>query len=198
MSEQIRWLWLIILVIFFIACGDSRISPNVKLDTASRHVLNGMKLLEAGKIKAPLAEFLRALELEPEYAPAYVGLGLVYGFQSDYVQAMEKMNKADLYARNREQNLKANVGFMRVYLMGREEISQKWLKKIEEHFQKAVEMAPGAPEPFFYMGLAYKLSFRFEKARKHFIQVIELDKEYAKAAAEEYSVIQKIERNVCK
>ncbi len=196
MREQIRWLWYIFLVVILIGCSDLRRAADVKLDTASRHVLNGMKLLEAGKVEAPLAEFSRALELDPQYAPAYVGLGLVYGFKSVYDTAMKKMSAAGLYARNDEQHLMIHIGFMRLYLMGREEISQHWLKKIEEQFHKAVLIDPEAPEPFFYMGLAYKFSFCFDDARKQFIRVIELDKEFAKAAAEEYAIIQKIERDL--
>lgn len=196
MRGQIRWLLFFLTVIILFACDSSRMPTDVRLDTASRHVSNGMKLLDAGKIEAPLAEFSRALELEPKYAPAHVGLGLVHGFKSDYYKAMENMNAADLYAMGQEQDLLVNIGFMRIFLMGREQISENWLKKIEERFQKAIQLTPEAPEPYFYMGLAYKLSLRFDEARKQFIRVIELDKEYVKAAAEEYAIIQKIERKV--
>lgn len=174
------------------SCIPEIIPQDALLDTPTRHYNNGMKLLQAGKINASYAEFSRALELDMEYAPGYVGLGLVEGLKGDITDAMEKMAVAKLYTRNRYESMMVHVGSMRVYIMGREKISRNWLEHVEKYYERSILLAPDFPDPYFVMGLAYKISWMPDKALEQFLRVVEINKEFSQEALEQISEIQNI------
>jgi len=76
------------------ACSTMPIEENTWLDTPRNHVNNGNILLKAGKIDDAFREFSRAKELDANYPPAYVGLGLVYGVKGDDETSSVYMKKA--------------------------------------------------------------------------------------------------------
>ena len=82
---------------------------------------------------------------------------------------------------------------MTLNLMGREVLASNWLEQVEDHFKAALDAVPTSSEAFFYMGVAYKMAYRFQDAAVHFMRVIELDGEFVREASAEYDVIQKIE-----
>jgi hypothetical protein len=92
-----------ICIFLFSACGPISAYHHATLDTPSRHVDNGMKFLQINKIDAAVLEFSRATELDPEYAPAYTGLGLAYGRMGDFVKGYEFIELAAKKARGYEQ-----------------------------------------------------------------------------------------------
>jgi hypothetical protein len=92
-----------ICIFFLSACGPISSYHHTALDTPSRHVANGMKFLQINKLDAAVLEFSRATELDPEYAPAYSGLGLAYGRMGDFVKGYEFMELANKKARGYEQ-----------------------------------------------------------------------------------------------
>ena len=60
--------------------------------------------------------------------------------------------------------------------------------------QDAVRIDENRPEPYYYMGLGYKVSYEFRKAAAEFTRVLSIDKALAAEADREYAVIQRIER----
>ena len=92
-----------ICIFLFSACGPISSYRHTALDTPSRHVDNGMKFLQIDKIDAAVLEFSRATELDPEYAPAYTGLGLAYGRMGNFVKGYEFIESASKKARGYEQ-----------------------------------------------------------------------------------------------
>lgn len=181
-------------LLFLYACGPKAMAPQAELDTPEHHVVNGNKLLKAGKIDAAFREFNRAKELNPKFSPAYVGLGLVEGLRDDFKNSLKTMKKARKYARGDEQKIAVNVGFMRIYIMGKENVDKNWLKLVEKAFDKAVLISKDVSAPYFYMGLAYKMSYKFRQAVDQFSRVLELDNGYIAEADKEYALVQKIER----
>jgi len=181
-------------LLFLYACGPKAMAPKAELDTPEHHVVNGNKLLKTGKIDAAFREFNRAKELNPKFSPAYVGLGLVEGLKDDFKNSLKTMKKARKYARGDEQKIAVNVGFMRLYIMGKENVDKNWLKLIEKEFDKAVLISKDVSAPYFYMGLAYKMSYKFRQAVDQFSRVLELDNGYIAEADKEYALVQKIER----
>ncbi|MFO8085601.1 MAG: hypothetical protein R6U27_14940 [Desulfobacterales bacterium] len=179
-------------LLFILSCIPEIIPYESMLDTPARHYKNGMKLFQAGKIEASKSEFYRSLEIDQEFAPGFVGLGLISGLRGDYSDAIEKMVLADLYTRNRSEIAMVHVGFMRIYLMGREKISTDWLKNIEEHFEKAVLLAHEIPEPYYYMGFAYKAALELDKAAEQFVHVMNMKKDFVSEASEQLSTIQEM------
>ncbi len=85
------------------ACGPISAYHHAMLDTPSRHVDNGMKFLQINKTDAAVLEFSRASELDPEYAPAYTGMGLAYGRMGDFVKGYEFIELAAKKARGYEE-----------------------------------------------------------------------------------------------
>jgi len=161
-SNKLNLILTICLLLLLSACGLKE-GPQPLLDTPGRHATNGVRLLKAGKIEPANYEFGRAKELSPSFSPAYVGLGLVYGFKNDFKNGFEAMNKAERLAQGKFQKIAVQVGMMRLY------------------------------EPYYYMGIAYKMANKFQKAAKQFVKVIDLDKAYAEEADNEYSTIRWVE-----
>jgi tetratricopeptide (TPR) repeat protein len=192
--RKIFFVLVTISVLFLFACGPKAMAPKAELDTPEHHVTNGNKLLKAGKIDIAYDEFNRAKELNPKFSPAYVGLGLVEGFRNDFIKGLKTMKTAKKYARGDEQKIAVNVGFMRLYIMGKENVDKNWLKLVEEEFDKAILIAKDVSEPYFHMGLAYKMSYKFREAVDQFSRVLELDNGYIAEADKEYALVQKIER----
>lgn len=93
----------VICIFFFSACGPISSYHHTAIDTPSRHVDNGMKFMQNNKIEAAVSEFSRATELDPEFAPAYTGLGLAYGRMGDFVKGYEFIGLAADKARGYEE-----------------------------------------------------------------------------------------------
>ncbi len=176
------------------ACGPKAMAPEAELDTPGHHVKNGHKMLKTGKIDGAFREFNRAKELDPKYSPAYVGLGLVYGIRGEYENGFKQLKIANKYADGNKQKINVNVGDMRLFIMGRDKIDKDWLEEVESKFKRSIKIDPEVSAPYFYMGIAYKMSFEFQQAAGQFSKVLDLDKEFVKEADEEYAVIQKIQR----
>ncbi len=176
------------------ACGPKAMAPEAELDTPGHHVKNGHKMLKTGKIDGAFREFNRAKELDPKYSPAYVGLGLVYGIRGEYENGFKQLKIANKYADGNKQKINVNVGDMRLFIMGRDKINKDWLEEVESKFKRSIKIDPEVSAPYFYMGIAYKMSFEFQQAAGQFSKVLDLDKEFVKKADEEYAVIQKIQR----
>ena len=115
----LRYLSLICLMLL-VSCGPETILLRPSLDSPSQHVDNGYKLMAYGKTEAAMREFKRSIELDENYASAYVGLGIVYGMQEDLVQGRAMMEKAKALARNEEQRNEVEMGFERLDFIEKE------------------------------------------------------------------------------
>lgn len=78
------------------------------LDSPSRHVDNGMKLLRIDKFDAAVLEFSRARELDPYFAPAYTGLAIAYSKMGELDKGYEFIELAQKNARGSEQESAVN------------------------------------------------------------------------------------------
>lgn len=181
-------------MLFLLGCGPKAMSPKAALDTPRHHVANGYTLLDAGKINSASGEFSRAIALGPKYAPAHIGLGLAYGYGEDFSHGLKSMAAARNYAKGGEEKVAVNIGYMRLYIMGRESITKDWLNLSEREFRAAKKTANDSPGPYYYMGLAYKAAYRFNLAIEQFTRVLSLDGRYVSEADREYALLQKIKR----
>ncbi len=193
-NKKIFFILAVVSFFFFYSCAPKPMAPKAELDTPEHHVTNGNKLLKAEKLDAAFHEFNRAKELNPKFSPAYVGLGLVDGFNNNFKNSFNNMKEARKYARGDEQKIAVTVGFMRVYIMGKENADKNWFQLVKEEFDKSMLIAKDVSGPYFYMGLACKMSYKFHEAASQFSRVLELDKDYVKEADREYEIVQKIER----
>lgn len=99
------------MLLALIGCGPDGIFIRYRLDTPSHHVNNGNQLMKNGKLDAAQEEFNRAIELDPQYVEAYVGLGLVLGHKGDPEKGLQVMEKAGELSRNEEQRQQVEAGF---------------------------------------------------------------------------------------
>ena len=117
---KFRRLWITVaacLLLTFLGCGPDSIFIRQGLDTPSHHVDNGNLFMNSGKLDAATTEFNRAIELDPNYAPAYIGLGLLAGHQGQPEKGMQIMEKARLLAQDDEQRRQVAAGFQKLQEM---------------------------------------------------------------------------------
>ena len=185
---------LIVLAFFTFACTQKAAKPQATMDTPEHHVMSGNRLLKAGNYDGAIAEFERAKALDPKYAPAYLGLGLGFSYKKDYENSLKQMKKAYGYAEGDQQKVDVSVGYMRIYLMGKEQVDRDWFDELRASYRKATGRLPEQPEAYYYMGLAFKFKYEFRKASREFTKVLDLDKGLVEEADREYALMQKIER----
>jgi hypothetical protein len=91
-------------------CGPDTIFLRPGLDTPAQHVVNGNALLKQNKLEAAFREFSRARMLEPNFAPAHVGLGKIWGLRGDLEKGRAAMDKAEAVARGETERLAVSEG----------------------------------------------------------------------------------------
>ncbi|MBI5846149.1 MAG: S-layer homology domain-containing protein [Deltaproteobacteria bacterium] len=192
-SSIVLMILLALLMVFVTGCPKKR-APQAVLDTPAHHVTNGHKLLDSGKFADAGREFTMATELDPKYAPAWAGLALAAASTGDFKAAMENLDKAAGHAKGDVQDAEVAVAGIRVLTLGKTKISSGWLKKAMSSFEKAEELTPNDPAPYYYMGLAYKDAYEFSGAARMFAKVVELNGKFLGEANKAYETIQKIER----
>ncbi len=109
----------LLLAVLVAGCGPEAIVLRSGLDTPAQHVANGNRFLKNGKTGAALREFVRARELDPEYAPAYVGLAIIRGRQGDIEGGLALMEKADSLTKNKTEADMVDQGFCTLYRLQR-------------------------------------------------------------------------------
>lgn len=92
------------------ACGPDTIFLRPGLDTPGQHVANGNMLLKQKKLDAAFREFNRAQMLEPNYAPAHVGLGKIWGLRGEVGKARAAMDRAQAVARGESERQAVSEG----------------------------------------------------------------------------------------
>ena len=165
----------------FFGCAPKRGIPENVLNTPSHHTSSGFKLIKKGYLYDAEREFNLALELEPHYSPAYRGLGLVYGVKGDFNQAFKAMGNAMDYAKEREDQALACVGFMRLYTMRK---GKGWLEHVEQRFLDAVGSVKDLPEAYYYMGIAYEKADRIPDSKKALKKVLQINQRLVPEASQ--------------
>ena len=179
-------------VVFVLGCGGGKmVKPDSILDNPEHHSLRGAELFEDGRLSEARWEFERARELDPKFAPAFAGLGLVEGTEGEFDEAFSLMKKGKKLAKTNEHKMISHVGMIRLYTLWQ---GKKWLKKAEGEFKDARKIASEEPAPYLYMGRAYRIAGDIENASTMFRKVVELGKTLVKEADEEWKTIQHIER----
>lgn len=155
------------------------------LDSPSRHLANGQQLMQSGKLEAAEREFRRAVELAPDYAAAYVNLGVLYAMQGGYDTSRQALQRAEELAEQPDAHLAAALGWMRLCLLGREQVSDRWFEKLTEAFQEAQRLDPNAAGPVYYMGQAQKQTGDYAAAAASFTRVVRLGDGFVSEARRE-------------
>ena len=164
------------------------------LDTPKHHVQSGMKLIAIGKCDDAMREFDLAKGLDPKFSSAFVGSGLVLAHQEDLKQGIKDMDKALDLAKTKEEKIDANVGLIRIYLLGKESAHKNWLSKAKKAYAAAVRLSPESSVAHYYMGESYKHALEFDEASELFKKASDINDGYVVEANDAWKLIQKIQR----
>ncbi|MBA4398220.1 MAG: hypothetical protein C0394_12670 [Syntrophus sp. (in: bacteria)] len=163
-----------------------------------------MKLLDQEKFGDGQRSFELAIELEPGYARAHAGIGLVKAHQADYKNALTAMDKAWGYAGKAEEKLFIHVGYIRIHTLSRASCmrvgvvckreNRDWLDISRGEFEKAILIDPAYAPAYYFMGLCYKTALDVVQAGQMFSKVLELKKDYINEADQQWNLMQRIQR----
>jgi tetratricopeptide (TPR) repeat protein len=188
------FLTVISLIISIGGCAvDSRVWEST-LDTPEHHVFTGMKLMDNGKLSDAEREFNLAKKLDNTYAPMYQGLGLVYAYKGAFKAAFTNILQAKKLAKTKDEEARVYMGLMRLYTQQK---GDDWLHKVEDNFNQVKEILHEIgrdwPDPYFYMGLAFKEAYKFRYAAEQFKKVLQLNTtSFADKANHELELVEKI------
>jgi len=186
------WLILLLATSFMFACTSLKIRQRESvLDNPQHHYRHGMKFLGNEQLDLAYREFTLAKELDPKFAPAYVGFALLASHRGKFEAAFDNLDKAEDYAKGKGEKVLVQVGKIRVYS---EQRGKDWLDEAEDEFKDGREIDPKAPSLYYYIGRAHKLGYEFDKAEQDFKRVLEINSDYIIEANEEWKLVQTIQR----
>ncbi len=191
--KRVAWAaaMLSILVAFGCASTTKGVKQMSQMDLPEHHYFMGMNFLDKGEIDKALREFTRAKDLDPEYAPARVGIGLVLAQKGKFDEAFASMKKAKKLSSSKAERVIYHTGMIRLYTTWQ---GKDWLGKAEDQFNDAIDLDKNNPAPYYYMALAYKTAQEYERASMEFRRVIDLNKGYVEQADNGWKDIQRILR----
>ena len=94
LKEILPILILVVVAAVFITHPQWFSVPFLTTDTAANHLNQGVALYEAGEYEKAVAEYTKAIELDPKLASAYYNRGLAYFKMRQYDSALADFNKA--------------------------------------------------------------------------------------------------------
>lgn len=202
-TETIRRLALGALCVLMISCSPKGLQPLSRLNTPEHHAFAGVVLLNQEKLADAEREFERALRLDPRYAKAHVGAGLVKAHRGDFAGGLDAIRQSLNYARTGEERIFAWVGTMRANRLSRaacfridRECSpdHTWLGRSKEAFDQALLVDPKASSAYYFMGECYLSALDLEAAGRMFSRVLELNAAFIGEAERRRNLIRKIEK----
>jgi tetratricopeptide (TPR) repeat protein len=189
--------------ILMISCGPMAQQPMSRLDTPEHHTFTGIRLLDQEKFADAGREFELALELDPRYAKAHAGTGLVKAYQGDFTGGLESLKQAEKYVRSDEEKIFIQVGYIRVNTLSHAAClrigteckpDDAWLQSSKDAFDQAVLIDPKAAAAYYFMGECYLGAFDLDQSGRMFNRALNLNGEYVKEADSRWKLVQKIQR----
>jgi tetratricopeptide (TPR) repeat protein len=191
--------------VLMISCGPKAQQPLSRLDTPEHHTFTGIRLLNQEKFADAGREFELALRLDPRYAKAHAGTGLVKACQGDFTGGLESLKQAEKHVRSDEEKIFVRVGYIRVNTLSHAAClrigteckpDDAWLKYSKDAFDQAVLIDPKAAAAYYFMGECYLTALDLDQAGRMFNQALNLNGEYVKEADGRLKQVQKIQRAI--
>ncbi len=140
---------------------------------AQKDYISGIKKLNAGDFNAAIPLFQRAIELDPNFAMAYMGLGLAYRNLKQYGPAIENLQRAfDLSNRASD---KEKVMISATY----HSLDTGDLDKASQAYELWARNYPGDSTPHNNMGVIYGHFGQYDKQRDEFLEALRLNPDSA-------------------
>ena len=198
-----RFLVVVAAGVFLISCGPKAQQPLSRLDTPEHHTFTGIRLLDQEKFADAGREFELALRLDPRYAKAHAGIGLVKAYQGDFTGGLDSLKQAEKNVRSDEEKIFVRVGYIRVNTLSHAAClsigteckpDDGWLTYSKDAFDQAVLIDPKAAAAYYFMGECYLTALDLDQAGRMFSQALNLNGEYVKEADSRWKLVQKIQR----
>lgn len=193
----------LILGILVVSCGPAAYYPLSRLDSAEHHAFAGIVLLNREKIADAGREFELALRLDPRYAKALAGAGLVKAYGGDFRGGLDTIERSLHHARSREDRLFALIGVVRVNLLSHSAClkigtdcgpDDTWLRRSREAFEQAVLIDHRDASAYYFMGECYLAALDADTAGRMFARVLDLNAGYVHEAQQRWKLVRKIRR----
>lgn len=187
-------IFLISSTLFYAGCAGGKY---YSLSSPQHHFATGMKLMERYNLDSVEREFVLARELNGDFAPAYVGLAMVYSARGDFDKALQELQKAREKSKTEEDAAAVAVGTIKVYteIYAADKAKGEalsWLKVADEAYGKAGRHNSIDPALHFFMGRAYKTAGKYDEAEESFRQVKKLNGPYSSLASEELKFLSRM------
>ena len=130
------------------------------------HVQLARRYLQQGNVGEAIAEYGVAIELDPGFAEAYVGLGDVYAREKDLERALESYERA---LEADPEHAKAHLGLGDVLVVLGEYDAAAF------HYQIVVESDPEVPGPQAKLGMCHVLLGELESGREECERALRVD-----------------------
>ncbi|MCP4748459.1 MAG: hypothetical protein GY874_20345 [Desulfobacteraceae bacterium] len=104
----------LITLLIMTACGPDTVRLRQSLDSPLQHVSNGHNLLDRGKIDHACREFRRAMDLDPNYLSAYVGLAIALAYKGEIKDSMKNLEHAKSMANSPKEHKIVKEGIDRI------------------------------------------------------------------------------------
>lgn len=132
----------------------------------------GIFLKKKGRIKEAIAHFKKALELDPEYASAYINLGAAHARLNMNQAALENFSQA-LQLRHQVPEAHYSMGNVLV-LLGRSD-------EALDHYQNALKIRPDYADAHLKLADVLDAKGRQQEAISHYRETLRIDPEYVQA-----------------
>lgn len=128
------------------------------------HAFLGMEHQRMGNHNQAIAAYERAVELDPNYAPAYNSLGYMYIAKGDFDKAMENLKKYKDMVPDQANPYDS---------MGELEQARGRYQEAIEHYQKAQEINPDLRFVLHHLGEVHRIQGQFARAIDYFLEAAE-------------------------
>ena len=198
-----RFLVVLAAGVLMVSCGPKAQQPLRQLDTPEHHTFTGIRLLNQEKFADAGREFDLALRLDPLYARAHAGIGLVKACQGDFTGGLESLKQAEKHTRSDQEKIFVLVGFIRVNTLSHSAClrigteckpDEAWLTSSKDAFDLAVLIDPKAASAHYFMGEAYLAALDLDQSGRMYSRVLDMNGEYIKEADGRLKLVQKIQR----
>ena len=175
------------------------------MDTPDFHVQRGDDALLQKRYENARRSYKKALELAPANSKALSGLAAATAHEASrpgvskstrektLVEAEKQLNSALQSAANNSEKARVHGFAIQVYY-ALQLPQEDWYEKARDHFKDAIDLAPGDPAPYFFMGLAEAEGLNYAPAIQQFEKVMRIGGRYEMEANQELKRIQQVQR----